>query len=876
MTPLAQTPGSKQDLYWYSLFSSHENCWQTGRLGEISYACDNVGASYLPNGPHMVELPSGVATDVQISHSGDYCNYYNIGEGLDTTNASKQSGYTGYEPPSPLANYQEGNHYNPPYACQAYETFWGHALQGSRNGECTSPAPCGMQHYVSLGEQGLNDRPWSSELGEPSLVISADTLPFTQQVHVGAWGYLCPLFEESKGNIMEYCLAQWTSGSGFPAIAHYDVVADCASPNGHNLDQTITAFAPGMQFAENLGPAQTFNFSSNSEWHDFSARITTGDLKAAIEMRNKGFEGENGHPNPGAGCGQGMASTEPKEWALIGIEHGVEGGGLAELGGSEANLQLWSEYTPLPPEASTSGPSNVQPLQATLHGSVNPRGTSTEYLFKYGKASEGYSSETSKHGAGSGEGSVGEEEAVTLEPGTTYHYRIVAESAGGRVEGKDQEFKTPGPVEGVTTAASGVMEEQATLNGTVDPKGYDAKYYFQYGETTSYGSVTSEGDAGAGTSPVPESATVTKLPPGTTYHYRLVGTSGGVTSWGIDVTVRTLAREADGDPAVIKYKRGEVDLYWRGSKGELNGDWTTSKGWEGPTHLPVNAEGGVAGKLAVIQPSQGEVDIYWRASNGDIYGDWTTGSGWKGPIALPTNKECTAAGDPAVMQYSPTEVDVYWRGSSSKICGDWTASGTWHGPAELPNKECAAGGNPAVIHPSLTEVDVYWRGSKSQICGDWTTSKGWEGPTQLPVDEGGATGDPAVIRPSASEVDLYWRGSNNKIYGDWTTGNGWNGPAQLPTNESGAAGDVAVIQTSASEVDLYWRGSKGEIYGDWTSSGTWHGPTQLPVNEGGAATDPAVIQLGPSEVDLYWVASNNTVYGDWTTSKGWNGPVQLP
>ncbi|HEV2974887.1 MAG TPA: hypothetical protein VGX69_07790 [Solirubrobacteraceae bacterium] len=47
-----------------------------------------------------------VATDIQISHSGDYCNYYNLGEGFNTTDANKESAYTGYEPPAPLTSYQ--------------------------------------------------------------------------------------------------------------------------------------------------------------------------------------------------------------------------------------------------------------------------------------------------------------------------------------------------------------------------------------------------------------------------------------------------------------------------------------------------------------------------------------------------------------------------------------------------------------------------------------------------------------------------------------------------------------------------------------------------------------------------------------------------
>src|SRR5580693_4000319 len=97
------TSGSPESLYWYSLFTSHQDCWQAGEPKESSYACDTVGSSYLPS--HLAyEALDG---DVPLTHSGDYCNSYTIGQGLDTTDANKESEYTGYEPPSPLTSYQE-------------------------------------------------------------------------------------------------------------------------------------------------------------------------------------------------------------------------------------------------------------------------------------------------------------------------------------------------------------------------------------------------------------------------------------------------------------------------------------------------------------------------------------------------------------------------------------------------------------------------------------------------------------------------------------------------------------------------------------------------------------------------------------------------
>jgi hypothetical protein len=91
----------------------------------------------------------------------------------------------------------------------------------------------------------------------------------------------------------------------------------------------------------------------------------------------------------------------------------------------------------------------------------------------------------------------------------------------------------------------------------VNPNGLDAKYHFQYGETTAYGSSTSEGDAGAGTGAVPESTSVTNLLPGTTYHYRLVATSSAGTSYGLDQTFGTAETSQ-----TVEYKPNGETLVW--------------------------------------------------------------------------------------------------------------------------------------------------------------------------------------------------------------------------------------------------------------------------------------------------------------------------
>jgi hypothetical protein len=100
-----------------------------------------------------------------------------------------------------------------------------------------------------------------------------------------------------------------------------------------------------------------------------------------------------------------------------------------------------------------------------------------------------------------------------------------------------------------TSAASGVTGTAATLNGTVNPEGAATTYQFQYGTSTSYGSVTpaSPASAGSGRSAVGESAGLSGLSASTTYDYRLVATNATGTTNGSNQTFTTPAASPPGN-----------------------------------------------------------------------------------------------------------------------------------------------------------------------------------------------------------------------------------------------------------------------------------------------------------------------------------------
>jgi phosphodiesterase/alkaline phosphatase D-like protein len=191
------------------------------------------------------------------------------------------------------------------------------------------------------------------------------------------------------------------------------------------------------------------------------------------------------------------------------------------------------------PAVVTTDASSVTPTSATLRGTVTANGLSTTRWFEYGTTT-GYGTKTSSTSAGSGTSASEVTASVkNLKPGTTYHYRLVAQNSSGKTFGGDKTFSTVGAPSAQTGAAQNVGPDAAALTGSLDTRGRSTTWRFDYGTSTSYGRSTSWKSAGSKSGSQKVSMTLTGLTPATTYHYRLVAKSDAGTTYAADATFST-------------------------------------------------------------------------------------------------------------------------------------------------------------------------------------------------------------------------------------------------------------------------------------------------------------------------------------------------
>jgi phosphodiesterase/alkaline phosphatase D-like protein len=293
-----------------------------------------------------------------------------------------------------------------------------------------------------------------------------------------------------------------------------------------------------------------------------------------VYARNGTCMGENSTPVIDAGTGTSLTSPE---WSVpSGETPGVYGPAAplypgsqyrvcfvtANAFGSQVGPEMAFTTPPTPPTITSESAPDITTTQATLEALINPNLQETSYLFQYATKTNGATLEnpTTVNGAAPLPGELRElsvsAQIAGLDANTTYYYRVLAANATPLTEDGPIQTLLTFPNTPTTGSTSRVTESTATIMGTVNPgsdgrpAGHDTAYYFQYGNDEAYGQQTLSENAGEGPNPIVETAALSGLLPGRTYHYRVVASdeNNGTEqfSYGQDQTFTTA-----GTPVVL-------------------------------------------------------------------------------------------------------------------------------------------------------------------------------------------------------------------------------------------------------------------------------------------------------------------------------------
>ena len=168
------------------------------------------------------------------------------------------------------------------------------------------------------------------------------------------------------------------------------------------------------------------------------------------------------------------------------------------------------------PFVTTSGYTLTNGTNAVLIGSTTPNGLPTQAWFEWGSDTN-YKSTTS-FDAGTNEVIVTNQ--VTVTPGQTYHFRLVATNDVGTNYGDYMSFVIVSPC-AATLPATSITGSNAALSGMVVANTFPVKAWFEWGTNSAYGTNTAETDIDSGSLVVWVTNPITNLVKYQSYHYRL-------------------------------------------------------------------------------------------------------------------------------------------------------------------------------------------------------------------------------------------------------------------------------------------------------------------------------------------------------------------
>ncbi len=323
---------------------------------------------------------------------------------------------------------------------------------------------------------------------------------------------------------------------------HYRVVAVNAGGTSIGADMTFTAGSPGAAPTATTGAATAVNATGATL--NGTANASGADTVVSFEF---GVDTNYGSvvladESPVSGSADTAVSASISELAPNTNYHFrvVATNANGTTNGADGTFTT----LPFPPTAVTDSAVLVDATNSTLNGTVSANDASTTVTFSYGPDTNYGTTVTADLSPVTGSMSTAvSSPASGLTTGNTYHFRVVAQNAGGTAEGQDMSFVAGAPAPAATTgAASEIDTSTATLNGTVTANGQNATITFEFGFDTGYGRVIDAIPYSvSGTADTAVAVPVADLLPNVTYHFRVVATSGGGTALGSDVTFSTLA-----------------------------------------------------------------------------------------------------------------------------------------------------------------------------------------------------------------------------------------------------------------------------------------------------------------------------------------------
>lgn len=195
-----------------------------------------------------------------------------------------------------------------------------------------------------------------------------------------------------------------------------------------------------------------------------------------------------------------------------------------------------------------------------------------------------------------------------------------------------------------------------------------------------------------------------------------------------------LGTSLGGDPTAIRRPDSTLDIFARGTNGDLLHKWLpVGNSWQPSALGDFERLGtGLASDVTAIPLTNGQLHVFSRGPAGDLMYKWTQdGHGWQpSPFGDFERLGGGLASEPVVLQQANGQLDIFGRGTSNELWHKWLAPNTGWQPFPFGEPERLGTGlanEPALIQQPNGQLDVFAQGTGGDLVHKWVvTGAGWQ------------------------------------------------------------------------------------------------------------------------------------------------------
>jgi subtilisin family serine protease len=237
----------------------------------------------------------------------------------------------------------------------------------------------------------------------------------------------------------------WAPASGARGVNYFDGSKWGPNATIEGLDFAIPTLVSDVSCGSGLGAPCVAAGIDRIQWSTLNEPPLIGNHRSVLAIWDGSKWTRQAVEGTPPGTGQDRSNSLYSVDCIDGWTCTAVGNYFDSVSGSYQPFAVRFEVEP--PTVKTEAASSITSVSAKLNGNVDPNGRPSTYQFEYGTTTAyGSKAPASSKSVGSGSEAVSVSETIeSFEPGTEYHYRLVAYGEFGPIYGQDKVFTTPTP-----------------------------------------------------------------------------------------------------------------------------------------------------------------------------------------------------------------------------------------------------------------------------------------------------------------------------------------------------------------------------------------------------------------------------------------------